>query len=67
MKVTLRKTENGMTAYIAKKDLEANVIDSDFEQGFGGILKLDNGMTLQLESKESMPVFPITVNAKRVE
>ena len=66
MKVTIRSAGDQMTVYIPKKDLELKVTEKDSAHVFGGILKLENGLVLDVPPQAEMPRLPLTVNAKKV-
>ncbi len=66
MKVMIRKTAKGLSAYIPKKDLEEPVIEVEKESLWGGSIKLKNGWTLILPEMPDDTKLPITVNAKKL-
>ena len=66
--VMLRKTPDGkMTLYVAKKDLEDEVVSIEFEADdkWGGDLELADGSIYHLEPMEK-PSLPKTVRVRRV-
>jgi len=66
MKVMIRKTAKGLSAYIPKKDLEESVVEVEKESLWGGSIKLKNGWTLILPEMPDDTKLPITVNAKKL-
>lgn len=66
MKVMIRRTAKGLSAYIPKKDLEEPVIEVEKESLWGGSIKLKNGWTLILPEMPDDTKLPITVNAKKL-
>ncbi|HAA28135.1 MAG TPA: putative nitrogen fixation protein NifT [Cyanobacteria bacterium UBA8553] len=66
MKVMLRRDGEGkLTAYVAKKDLEEEVVQqADGEQG--KIFTLANGWELEIAGLEDPIKLPQTVEAKRL-
>ena len=66
MKVMIRKTAKGLSAYIPKKDLEEPVVEVEKESLWGGSIKLKNGWTLILPEMPDDTKLPITVNAKKL-
>lgn len=65
MKVMIRKTAAGHTAYVPKKDLEELIIESEKPALWGGWVKLRNGWTLDLPDMADDTRLPITVEAKK--
>ncbi|MGO4869596.1 MAG: putative nitrogen fixation protein NifT [Roseiarcus sp.] len=66
MKVMIRQTPKGLTAYVAKKDLEELIVESERDPVWGGWVKLKNGWTLALPEMPTGAKLPVTVNATRV-
>jgi len=66
MKITVRRSEDKLTIYAPKKDLEEEVIAQEKEELWGGWIKLDNGWVLQLPDMAADTRLPITVEAKKV-
>lgn len=66
MKVMIRKGANGLSAYVAKKDLEEPIVEVEKETLWGGSVKLRNGWTLILPEMPEDTRLPITVNAKKL-
>jgi len=66
VKVMLRRAKNGhLIAYVAKKDLEEEVIAT--EEGSGGrILTLANGWQLEFAALNDDVLLPQTLEARRV-
>ncbi len=66
--VMIRKDAEGqMTLYVAKRDLEENVVsmEHDDEQQWGGEVVLADGSSYYIEPIAT-PRLPITVRAKRL-
>lgn len=61
-----RDNEGALTLYVAKKDLEENVVSVEFEspEKWGGIVELADGSKFFIEPMAE-PKLPITVRAKR--
>jgi nitrogen fixation protein NifT len=67
MKVTLRKESGGgYSIYVAKKDLEAQVVEAEREPPWGGTVLLDNGWRLAMPEMAADTRMPITVEARKV-
>lgn len=66
MKVMLRKTDAGVQAYVAKKDMEANVVEMEKPAMWGGWIKLTNDWIFELPDLPLDTKLPITVEAKRL-
>lgn len=66
MKVMIRKTDKGYSAYAPKKDLEEAVVEMERETLWGGAIKLKNGWTLILPDMPADTRLPITVNARKL-
>lgn len=64
MKVMIRRSAKGLSAYVPKKDLEEAVVAHEHEQLWGGWIRLKNGWTLLLPAMAADTPLPITVNAK---
>lgn len=67
MKVTLAKRGEVFFIYVAKKDLEEPVVDSQNPELWGGWIDLANGWRLELPAMEGETRLPITVEARRLE
>ena len=67
-KVMLRKTESGMTLYVAKQDLEENIVSLEHEGPgkWGGEITLADGSKFFVDVLDEAPKLPITVRAKRM-
>ena len=65
--IMLRKQDGILTGYIAKKDLEAEVISLEFEETdrWGGKLVLSNGGSFYFEPLTAPPTLPITIRMRR--
>lgn len=66
MKVMLRNTAKGLSAYIPKKDLEEPVVEVEKEGMWGGTIKMKNGWVLVLPDMPADTRLPITVNARKI-
>ncbi len=67
MKVMIRRTDKGLSAYAPKKDLEEPVVAQEKESLWGGWVKLKNGWVLGLPDMPEDTRLPVTVEARRVE
>jgi nitrogen fixation protein NifT len=63
----LRKQDGILTGYIAKKDLEAEVVSLEFEEQdrWGGKLMLSNGASFYFDPLPTPPTLPITIRMRR--
>lgn len=67
MKVILRRGEDGVVSlYVAKKDLEEEVVAMERPEMWGGTVTLANGWTFELPTLPLGTPLPITVEARRV-
>lgn len=66
MKVTIRRGRAGLEAYVPKQDLEAQVVENQYPQLWGGWIRLSNGLRLQLPALAADTPLPVTVEARRV-
>ena len=66
MKVMIRRSEKGLSAYVPKKDLEEPIVSTEKETLWGGTVKLRNGWTLALPDMPADTRLPITVEAKKL-
>lgn len=67
MKVTIRrKTGGGYSAYVPKKDLEAEIVASEAEGLWGGTITLANGWRLELPVLAAETALPLTVDARKI-
>lgn len=67
MKVMIRKTAAGLSAYVAKKDLEEAVVGQEKPGLWGGRITLGNGWVLQLPELPEGTALPLTVEARRLD
>lgn len=67
MKVMLRRSGGEISVYVAKKDLEAHVVEAQNPNLWGGWIKLNNGWVLQLPEMPADIRLPISVEARRIE
>jgi len=65
MKVMLRRSDQGLSAYVPKKDLEEPVVEVERETLWGGWVRLNNGWILDLPEMAAGTQLPITVNARK--
>ncbi len=66
--VMIRQNSSGqLTLYIAKQDLEENVVSIEFDSPdrWGGNFTLTDGSIYSVEPLPARPQLPITVRAKR--
>ncbi|NJL07730.1 MAG: putative nitrogen fixation protein NifT [Methylacidiphilales bacterium] len=66
MKLMIRKTDKGLSAYAPKKDLEEPIVETEKEDLWGGWVKLKNGWVLLLPEMPADTRLPITVEAKKM-
>jgi nitrogen fixation protein NifT len=66
MKVMIRETPKGLSAYVPKKDLEEPVVETERTPIWGGSIKLRNGWTLILPDMPPETKLPVTVNARKL-
>ncbi|MFC0239208.1 putative nitrogen fixation protein NifT [Rhodopseudomonas telluris] len=66
MKVMIRRTEKGLSAYVAKKDLEEAIVEIENEALWGGKVTLANGWQLELPAMAADTPLPITVEARKL-
>jgi nitrogen fixation protein NifT len=66
MKVMIRRTNAGLSAYAPKKDIEEPIVASEKESLWGGWVRLKNGWVLALPDMPVETRLPITVEAKRL-
>lgn len=66
MKVMIRKTNAGFSAYVPKKDLEEPIVEMETPELWGGWVKLKNGWTLALPEMAADTRLPITIEAKKL-
>ncbi|MCM5558228.1 putative nitrogen fixation protein NifT [Pleomorphomonas sp. JP5] len=65
MKVMIRQSAKGLSAYVAKKDLEEPIVSQERDDLWGGAVTLKNGWVLDLPDMPSETRLPVTVNARR--
>jgi nitrogen fixation protein NifT len=65
MKLMMRMHEGKLSAYVAKKDLEAFVVEQQHPDLWGGWIKLNNGWVFQLPDMPAGTKLPISVDATR--
>lgn len=65
MKVMIRRSANGLSAYVPKKDLEEPIVATERESLWGGWVRLKNGWMLDLPEMAPETTLPVTVNARR--
>jgi nitrogen fixation protein NifT len=66
MKLMIRRTEKGLSAYAPKKDLEVTIVAVEKETLWGGWVRLKNGWVLVLPAMPPETRLPITVEAERI-
>jgi nitrogen fixation protein NifT len=66
MKVMIRKTDKGYSAYVPKKDLEEPIVAVARDTLWGGQVTLKNGWVLELPDMPPETRLPVTVNARRL-
>ena len=67
MKVMIRRTAKGLSAYVPKKDLEEPVVSQEKPGLWGGSITLANGWTLALPEMADDTALPITVESRKVD
>ena len=65
MKLMIRRTDKGLSAYVPKKDLEEPITETELETLWGGWVKLKNGWIFDLPELAADTRLPITVNARK--
>lgn len=65
MKVMIRQSAKGLSAYVAKKDLEEPIVSQEKDELWGGAVTLKNGWVLELPDMPLDTRLPVTVNARR--
>ncbi|MEI6896311.1 MAG: putative nitrogen fixation protein NifT [Psychromonas sp.] len=65
--IILRRQDGILTGYIAKKDLEAEVLSLEFEEPnkWGGKIVLSNGSSFYFDPLPEQPTLPITIRMRR--
>ncbi|WP_416068580.1 putative nitrogen fixation protein NifT (plasmid) [Rhizobium sp. YTUHZ045] len=66
MKVTIRRTDNGLSAYVPRKDLEEPIVEMENESLWGGVVVLANGWRLLLPELPKDTRLPATVEARKI-
>ncbi|CAL8970159.1 putative nitrogen fixation protein NifT [Rhodoplanes serenus] len=66
MKIMIRRTDKGLSAYVPKKDLEQPIVALEKDSLWGGWVKLKNGWTLELPDMPAETRLPVTVEARRI-
>jgi nitrogen fixation protein NifT len=67
MKVMIRSTPKGLSAYVPKKDLEEAIVSTERDPIWGGKITLKNGWILLLPDMPADTKLPVTVEAKKLE
>lgn len=65
MKVMIRNSGGKLSAYVAKKDLEEPILETEKESLWGGWAKLGNGWVLELPDMPAETKLPVTVEARK--
>lgn len=65
--IMIREQNGVLTGYIAKKDLEAEIIFFEFTEpdNWGGKITLSNGASFYFDPLDSQPQLPITIRMRR--
>lgn len=66
MKIMIRRSETGLSAYVPKKDLEEPIVAMEKPGMWGGIVTLANGWRLELPDLGADTSLPITVEVRRM-
>ena len=66
MKVMVNRKGDIYQIYVAKKDLEEPIVESEKPGLWGGWVKLGNGWKLELPEMAADTRLPITVEARRL-
>jgi nitrogen fixation protein NifT len=66
MKIMIRRSETGLSAYVPKKDLEEPIVAMEKPGMWGGTVTLANGWCLALPEMSTDTKLPITVEARRM-
>jgi nitrogen fixation protein NifT len=66
MKVMLRRHQGVVSVYVAKKDLESQIVDMQDPAMWGGWIRLSNGWVLELPDMAADTRLPISVEARRI-
>jgi len=65
VKVIIRETPKGLEAYVAKKDLEEMIVETEKPGIWGGWIRLSNGWVFEMPEFAAPPSLPVTVDARR--
>ncbi len=65
MKIMIRRSDKGFSAYVPKKDLEEPIVELERESLWGGWVKLNNGWIFDLPEMAADTRLPVTVNARK--
>jgi len=66
MKVMVNRKGDVYQIYVAKKDLEEPIVESEKPGLWGGWVRLDNGWRLELPDLPADTRLPITVEARKL-
>ncbi len=66
MKVTVARRGEQYSLYIAKKDLEQDIVASERPALWGGWVELANGWRFAMPEKDADTRLPLTLDAKRL-
>ncbi len=66
MKVTIRRSGSGLSAYVPKKDIEEPIVKVENEGLWGGFVVLRNGWRLLLPDLPEDTSLPVTVEARKI-
>ncbi|AJC82429.1 nitrogen fixation protein NifT/FixU (plasmid) [Rhizobium etli bv. phaseoli str. IE4803] len=66
MKIMIRRTSAGLSAYVPKKDLEEPIVDVEADDLWGGTVTLRNGWRLVLPKLSRDTPLPVTVHARKI-
>jgi nitrogen fixation protein NifT len=65
MKVMIRRSDKGFSAYVPKKDLEEPIVELERATLWGGWVRLKNGWIFDLPEMDAETKLPVTVNARK--
>lgn len=65
--IMIREQDGTLTGYIAKKDLEAEIVSLEFEEAdsWGGKMTLSTGDSFYFDPLAGKPTLPITIRMRR--
>ncbi|MBQ0820429.1 MULTISPECIES: putative nitrogen fixation protein NifT [Microvirga] len=66
MKIMIRRSSAGLSAYVPRKDLEEPIIKVENENLWGGTVTLRNGWRFVLPDLPQETRLPITVEARKI-